>query len=96
MRGYAALALLAVGAAPVDHPRTYLASIVDLPVTRDEGVERFSFATWGVDFKAVCHFPAGWRITADGDATPDGELSGTGSLGATWFGSSPHGTAFDR
>ena len=79
------ICLLAVGAAPVDHPKTYLASIVDVPLKTDESIERFSFSTWGVDVNAVCHVPGGWRITAGRDSTPEGEISGQGSTGTTWY-----------
>jgi len=79
------LMLFATGAAPSNHPRTYLASIVGVPLRTSESMERFSIATWGVKFKAVCRIPGGWRIKAGNSATPDGVLEGEGSQGATWF-----------
>jgi len=79
------LALLATASAPVDRPRTFLASIVDIPLKPGESLESFSIATWGVEYKAVCKIPDGWRIRAGSSATPDGALEGTGSQGATWF-----------
>ncbi|HKX89865.1 MAG TPA: hypothetical protein VJM13_11690 [Sphingopyxis sp.] len=75
----------ATASAPVDHPRSYLLSVVDLPLTVDESLESFSIATWGVEFKAVCKIPGGWRIKAGNSTTPDGTLEGEGSQGATWF-----------
>lgn len=71
--------------AEVDHPNTYLVSVVGVPLKPDERIESFSFETWGVTFRAVCSVPPGWRITAGGRATPDGVLQGEGSHGATWF-----------
>jgi hypothetical protein len=77
--------LLVAGTIPKDHPRTYLASVVELPLRKGESVESFSFSTWGVKFMAICRIPGGWRIKAGSSATPDGELAGEGSQGATWF-----------
>lgn len=68
-----------------DTPRTYLASIVDLPLGRDGALESFSIDTWGVEFVAVCKFPSGWRIKAGSSLTPNGTLAGEGSQGITWF-----------
>lgn len=85
MRRYLPLALLAIGAAPVDHPRTYLLSIGQIPLRNGESIEAFSLETWGVEFRAVCSIPGGWRIKAGSSATPDGSLEGEGSHGATWF-----------
>lgn len=79
------LALLAAGAAPVDHPRTYLLSIGRIPLRKAESIEAFAIETWGVDFNAICRIPGGWRIKAGSSATPNGELDGEGSQGATWF-----------
>jgi hypothetical protein len=88
-----ALAALALAAAPApaDHPRTYLLSLAGIALKRGESIEGFSIDTWGVDFAAVCRIPSGWRIKAGGAATPDGELSGEGSQGATWFNRSSPG-----
>ena len=80
-----ALALSAAALAPVDHPKTYLASITGIPLKPGERVEGFSFSTWGVTFDAVCHIPPGWTIKAGGSLTPDGVLEGDGSLGTTWL-----------
>jgi hypothetical protein len=85
MEALLSLLLMTASSPPVDHPRTYLASIVDLPLKRGESLESFSFETWGVTFGAVCRIPPGWRIKAGSSATPDGVLEGEGSLGATWF-----------
>lgn len=85
MRIRLALCLLTVGAAPNDRPETYLMSIVDVPLKPGHRIERFSFATWGVDVEAVCRTPFGWRITAGSGAAPAGEISGRGTVGATWF-----------
>lgn len=79
------LAMLASSAAPVDHPRSYLLSIVDLPVKDTESVESFAVETWGVEFKSVCAIPKGWRINAGSSLTPNGNLNGEGSQGVTWF-----------
>lgn len=80
-------ALLATASAPAeaDRPRTYLVSIVDIPLEAGESLESFSIATWGVEYKAVCKIPGGWRMKAGTSATPDGTLEGEGSQGATWF-----------
>lgn len=85
MKWLVSFALLATASAPVDRPRTYLASIVDLPLKSGESLESFSIATWGVEFRAICRIPGGWRIKAGSSATPDGVLEGEGSQGATWF-----------
>jgi hypothetical protein len=79
------LMLLATGSVPTDHPRTYLVSIVGVPLKPGESIESFSISTWGVEFRAVCKIPGGWRIKAGNSATPDGVLEGEGSQGATWF-----------
>jgi hypothetical protein len=85
MKALFALLLLASVPASVDHPHTYLISIGDIPLKDTESIEAFSVDTWGVEFRAVCHIPGGWRIKAGNSSTPDGELSGEGSQGATWF-----------
>jgi len=79
------LALLMVSGAPADHPHSYLLSIRRIPLRDRERIQEFSIQTWDVEFKAVCRIPAGWRIKAGGSATPNGELNGIGSQGATWF-----------
>lgn len=84
------LLLLVAAPAPVDHPRTYLASIVGVPLKADERIESFSIDTWGVTFNAVCRIPYGWRIRAGNSGSLDGVLEGKGSQGVTWLsGSSP-------
>lgn len=79
------LALLLLGAAPADHPRSYLLSIGRIPLKDTESIEAFSVKTWGVEFRTVCRIPGGWRIKAGSSATPNGEVEGEGSQGATWF-----------
>ncbi len=78
-------AALAVRSAPVDHPKTYLASITGIRLTKDEYVDGFSIATWGVTLRAVCHFPPGWDIDAGSSADPSGQIKGEGSLGVTYL-----------
>lgn len=80
-----ALTLSATQPAPVDHPKSYLASITDIPLKPGERIEGFSISTWGVTFTAVCQIPSGWTIKAGGSATPDGVLEGQASLGTTWL-----------
>lgn len=85
MKALLPLAALLVGAAPADHPHSYLLSIGRIPLKATENIKGFTIETWGVQFSSVCHIPAGWRIKAGGRGTPDGEVSGEGSLGVTWF-----------
>jgi len=86
MKAFLPLVLVLAGcAASPDRPRTYLVSVVGLPLETDDSLEAFSFSTWGVTFNAVCHVPPGWTIKAGGSATPQGGLAGEGSLGTTWF-----------
>lgn len=85
------LSLAVCGAAPVDQPRTYLLSIGNIPLRGGESMESFSIKTWGVTFSAVCRIPPGWRIKAGGSATPNAEIEGQGSQGATWFNQSSPG-----
>ena len=77
---------LALAAASVggDHPRTYLASVV-IQLSPNETLSEFEFATWGIQFDAVCHIPSGWFVRAGSDATLRGVLKGEGSHGATWL-----------
>lgn len=79
------LALAAAAAAPVDHPRTYLASIVGLNLGPQEYVDGFAIETWGVTYKAVCHIPPGWRLTAGSSASPNGDIKGEASHGVTFL-----------
>ena len=65
-----------------EEPRTYLASVVDLPLGKGESVD---FSTWDVQVKSVCRVPSGWTIKAAGGGTSAGVLSGECGLGATWF-----------
>ncbi|MBO9576914.1 MAG: hypothetical protein J7494_14380 [Sphingobium sp.] len=76
---------LAKAAAPVDHPRTFLASIVGVPLTDREYLDSFSIETWGVTFKAVCHIPPGWRMKAGSSASPNGDIEGEASHGVTFL-----------
>ena len=69
---------------PKDQPRTYLASIVDFPLRKDDAIQTFAFATWGVKINSVCHMPDGWTIKAGGGVTPAGVLEGEGSNGVSW------------
>jgi len=80
-----ALSLSATAPAPVDHPKTYLASITGIPLKPGERIEGFSISTWGATFSAVCQIPSGWTIKAGGSATPEGVLEGEASLGTTWL-----------
>ena len=72
-------------ASSADHPKTYLLSIAGLPVRDTRMVNAFSIETWGVKFNAVCRIPEGWRMKAGNSLSPNGELSGEGSQGVTWF-----------
>ena len=81
------LLLAASASAPVDHPRTYLVSIVGLKLTRNEYVDHLKVDTWGVTFKAVCHIPPGWTMKAGSTAAPDGEIEGEASHGVTFINS---------
>ena len=86
MRILLPLALFAAtGAVPVDHPRIYLLSVGKIPLKDTESIKAFSITTWGVELRSVCRIPGGWRIKAGSSATPNGELTGEGSQGATWF-----------
>lgn len=85
MKAILPLTILLVGAAPADHPRSYLLSIGRIPVRDTESIEAFSIKTWGVLFKSVCSIPVGWRIKSGSSLTPNGEIEGEGSQGVTWF-----------
>ncbi|HEY1928305.1 MAG TPA: hypothetical protein VGG92_12640 [Caulobacteraceae bacterium] len=69
----------------IEHPKTYLLSVVSIPLKPADKIRAFSIATWGVRFKAVCHIPYGWTIKAGSGAEPGGVLEGSGSNGITWF-----------
>jgi hypothetical protein len=58
---------------------------VGIPLNRDEALEAFTFETWGVRFRAVCHIPPGWTIKAGGSLSPEGTFEGKGSQGITWY-----------
>ncbi|WP_125471551.1 MULTISPECIES: hypothetical protein [unclassified Sphingomonas] len=85
MKVLLSLALFMIGAAPVDHPRSYLLSIGRISLKDTESIEAFAIETWGVHIKSVCRIPNGWRIKAGSSATPNGVIEGNGSQGATWF-----------
>jgi hypothetical protein len=85
MRALLPLAMSLVGGASADHPRSYLLSIGQIPLSDAESIEAFHIKTWGVEFQSVCRIPGGWRIKAGSSATPNGEIEGEGSQGATWF-----------
>ena len=85
MKALLPLAMLLIGAAPADHPRSYLLSIGGIQLRDTESIQAFSLKTWGVEFRSVCIIPGGWRIKAGSSATPNGELEGMGSQGATRF-----------
>ena len=85
MKALLTLLLAAASAGPQDHPKTYLISVIGLPIKHGEQMEHFSISTWGVEVQAVCKIPAGWRIKAGNSLSPDGVLEGEGSQGVTWF-----------
>ena|SRR6185369_17786661 len=78
-----ALLLLAATSAQSDHPKTFLLSVGNISVPRDEMIEGFAFSTWGVTFKSVCRIPEGWTITAGRSLTAEGTFEGHGSLGVS-------------
>lgn len=78
-------ALSACSPAAPDDAKTYLISLVNVPLGRDEQIMAFRFATWGVRVQAVCVVPPGWTIRAGGSLNPGGVLEGEGSLGTSWF-----------
>ena len=85
MNALLAVIFLLGAAAPVDHGHTYLLSIGGIPLKDAQSISAFTIKTWGVEFKSVCRIPRGWRIKAGSSATPNGDLTGQGSQGATWF-----------
>jgi hypothetical protein len=62
--------------------KSYVASIVDIQLNKDEAVESFVVRTWGVEFKAVCRIPPDWEVTA-GRFGPGGRIAGESGHGAT-------------
>ena len=79
------VAVASAGVPAAASARTYLASIVGLPLRAGEFMEKFSIDTWSVEVVAVCHFPPGWRLTVGKDASPDGIIAGEGSHGVAWL-----------
>lgn len=81
------LPLILIASAPfqAEPAETYLLSVVDVPLTANESIEKFTLSTWGVTFSAVCEIPSGWTIKAGNSLTPEGVLEGEGSLGISWF-----------
>jgi hypothetical protein len=65
--------------------RTYLLSLKAMPVRANEYLDQFTLETWGVDFLAVCHIPAGWDITAGRYGDPGGHLKGVGNIGVAYL-----------
>lgn len=74
---------VAAAAAQADHPKTFLLSVGNIAVPRDEMIEAFAFSTWGVTFKSVCHIPDGWTLKAGRSLTAEGTFEGYGSLGVS-------------
>jgi len=58
------LALATASPTVADHPKTFLASIEGVRLRSGESIDKFEIGTWGVGFKALCHIPADWEITA--------------------------------
>lgn len=89
----AAAALGLAGCSPPSPPpperatagTTYLVGLTGITPTSAEGIEAFTINTWGVDIRAVCRLPSGWRITAGRGAAPDGVISGEASHGVAWI-----------
>jgi hypothetical protein len=79
------LPLLAAVPAGAEAPHTFLVSVEGITLGRDEQITGFTFETWGVTPKAVCHIPNGWTIRAGSRTNPGGVLEGQGSNGITWF-----------
>jgi len=82
----AAACASAPAAAADDRGRTYLLSIAHIPFRANERAVGFTIASWGVDYRALCHIPFGWQFRAGGDATPAGRLEGEGKQGVTFLG----------
>jgi len=64
--------------------QSYLASIEGIQLNAGEGIASFKLQTWGVVFRAVCHIPYDWEVTA-GSMGPGGRLEGTAGHGAAWI-----------
>ena len=80
-----AIALSLCVIVPAAQARSYLVSLTGIRLGANEFVERFAITTWGVRFKAVCHFPPGWTVTAGRTAAMDGTLSGEASHGVAFI-----------
>jgi len=62
--------------------RTYLVSIEGVRLHEGEGVRSFELRKWGVVYRAVCHVPYDWEITA-GSVGPGGKLAGEAGHGTS-------------
>jgi hypothetical protein len=78
------LAMFGLVSSPA-YGKTYILSLRELPLEADESIESFSLKTWGVEFKAVCHIPSDWELTA-GRTGPLGKLEGQAGHGASQLG----------
>lgn len=83
LRALLALALPGTLSAAPAQPQTYLVSIADAPIRRDELVEQFTIETWDLDIVAICSIPQGWQIRAGQTAAPDGVIEGEATHGVT-------------
>jgi hypothetical protein len=72
----------AAASVPVDNPKTYLASIEGVQLKSGESIDKIEINSWGVVFKAVCHIPEDWEVTA-GSFGPGGKLMGEAGHGAS-------------
>ena len=83
--GASTLMLLTTPAYSSTAPRTYLASIQGVKLRPDEYVTGFSVDTWRVTFRAVCHIPPGWHVSAGRSAAPEGSFEGKGTHGISFL-----------
>jgi hypothetical protein len=79
----AILAALLAGQTSPPRSQTYLASIEGIRLKDGEGIASFELRTWGVVYRAVCHIPYDWEVTA-GSMGPGGKLAGTAGHGTSW------------
>lgn len=86
MRALLAMVILAAANAPALGQQTQLLSFRNLAVPENGYIAAFQLETWRVRVLAVCRIPAGWTITAENAATPEGLLSGHASHGAASLG----------
>lgn len=86
MRALLAMVILAAANAPALGQQTQLLSLTNLAVPTNGYIAAFQLETWRVRVLAVCRIPAGWTMTAENAATPDGLLSGHASHGAASLG----------